>query len=156
MQPLKAMKSKGLWNNTLFLFSADNGGVGKFGNNYPLRGHKHDPWEGGTRSTAFLSGGFIPPALRGSSSGDKLIHIADWYATFSILAGADPTNSVIINGSMTHVDSVNVWPLLTGINATQPRPITPTSETGIIETATDHADPWWKLITLAGRVLFPL
>lgn len=39
------------------------------GNNHPLRGHKHDPWEGGTRSTAFVTGGLVPPALRGTNSG---------------------------------------------------------------------------------------
>lgn len=46
MNVTNALKQAGFWENTLFLFSADNGGIGKFGNNYPLRGHKHDPWEG--------------------------------------------------------------------------------------------------------------
>jgi arylsulfatase I/J len=54
-----------LWEHTLLVFSSDNGGIG-LGNNYPLRGHKHDPWEGGTRATAFVSGGFVPESLRGS------------------------------------------------------------------------------------------
>ena len=54
-----ALKSTGMWANTLLVFSADNGGIGKFGNNHPLRGHKHDPWEGGIRATAFISGGFF-------------------------------------------------------------------------------------------------
>ena len=35
---------------TLVVFTADNGGIGK-GNNHGLRGHKHDPWQGGTRAT---------------------------------------------------------------------------------------------------------
>ena len=61
------------------VFSADNGGIG-LGNNHPLRGHKHDPYEGGTRATAFISGGFVPVALRGSSSGDLFVHVADWYS----------------------------------------------------------------------------
>ena len=58
------------------VFSADNGGVGKFGNNFPLRGHKHDPWEGGTRAAAFITGGFVPAALRGTTSGAKLVQYA--------------------------------------------------------------------------------
>ena len=60
----------------MLVFSADNGGIGVLGNNYPLRGHKHDPWEGGTRVTAFLSGGVVPAHLRGTNSGDKLVHIS--------------------------------------------------------------------------------
>jgi arylsulfatase A-like enzyme len=73
-----ALTARGLWANTLLLFTADNGGIGGVGNNHPLRGHKHDPWEGGTRATAFLTGGFLPAALRGTNSGDKLVAIADW------------------------------------------------------------------------------
>ena len=33
--------------------------------------------EGGTRVTAFVAGGLIPPNLRGTSSGAKLVIIAD-------------------------------------------------------------------------------
>ena len=47
-------------------------------NNHPFRGHKHDPWDGGTRVATFLSGGFLPQNLRGMVSGDKVVHIADW------------------------------------------------------------------------------
>ena len=35
---------------------------------------------------------------------------------------------------MRDVDGVNVWPLLTGANRTQPRSLTPTSEVAIIDT----------------------
>jgi hypothetical protein len=44
---------------------------------------------------------------------------------------------------------VDVWPLLTGANATQPRPLTPVTEVSIVDTS-DHTR-WWKLITLAGQ-----
>lgn len=144
-----ALKRTGLWDNTLVVFTADNGGVGKFGNNHPLRGHKHDPWEGGTRSAAFVSGGFVPSKLRGTNSGDKLVHVADWYATFCGLAGVDPRNDVYIEGAYRHIDGVDVWPLLTGSNTTHPRKATPTSEAGIIETS--GTKKWWKLVTLAGQ-----
>ena len=55
MNVTNALKQAGFWENTLFLFSADNGGIGKFGNNYPLRGHKHDPWEGKSTYPAWIA-----------------------------------------------------------------------------------------------------
>ena len=90
---------------------------GKFGNNHPLRGHKHDPFEGGTRATAFVSGGVVPRQLRGTSS-PHLVHIADWYATFCALAGVDTHDAVDMGGVVHDVDSVDVWPMISGANAT--------------------------------------
>jgi hypothetical protein len=49
-----------------------------YGTVVPRRGHKHDPYEGGTRSTAFISGDFVPAALRGTTSGPKLVGVYDW------------------------------------------------------------------------------
>lgn len=114
-----ALKGAGLWDTTLLLFTADNGGIGGVGNNFPLRGHKHDPWEGGTRATAFITGGLIPAHLRGTGSGNKLVIIADWYPTFCNLAGADPADDAFFHdkqggGSRHDIDGVDVWPLLTG------------------------------------------
>ena len=104
-------------------------------------------YEGGTRATAFVSGGFVPKALRGTTSGLKLVGVYDWYATFSTLAGVDPTDDVYIGGVLRSIDSVDVWPMLIGANLTQPRPITPTTEASIVHVADDGK--WWKLITKA-------
>lgn len=143
-----ALKESNLWDDTLILFTADNGGIGR-GNNHPLRGHKHDPWEGGTRATAFLSGGFLPQGLRNTTSGAKLVHVADWYPTFLRLANVSSADNVLIDGAVHGIDGVDVWDMLVGTNATQPRAITPTSETGAILTLSDTE--WYKLITLAGK-----
>ena len=142
-----ALHRTGQWEDTLILWSADNGGIGR-GNNHPLRGHKHDPWEGGTRATAFLTGGFLPAELRGKSSGSKLVHISDWYPTFCNLAGVDPHDRATLMGEKHDIDGVDIWPLLTGLNTTQPRALTPTSEVGLIEASAEH---FWKIITLAGQ-----
>ena len=109
-----ALRRHGLWDETLLLFTADNGGIGPYANSHPLRGHKHDPWEGGTRATAFLAGGFLPDALRGQSTGAKLVHVADWYPTFCALAGTDPTDDAVFDGIIRPIDGVDVWPMLTG------------------------------------------
>jgi arylsulfatase A-like enzyme len=95
-----AWRDAGLWDNTLMLFTADNGGIGPEGvggNNHPLRGHKHDAWEGGTRATAFIVGGLVPQALRGTNS-SSIISIVDWYATLSTLAGVDPSDNAYFQG----------------------------------------------------------
>lgn len=87
-----ALKAKGMWASTLLTFSADNGGAvywsdkprfphGTGANNWPLLGGKLTNWEGGVRTAAFIAGGIVPEAMRGTRlSGVKsLIHMADWY-----------------------------------------------------------------------------
>jgi arylsulfatase B len=69
-------KSKGMWDNMLIVYSADNGGTAG-GNNFPLRGFKRTNWEGGMRVAAFVSGGLIPAALRGTDNNMRF-HIVDW------------------------------------------------------------------------------
>jgi len=120
-----ALKSKGLYDNTLIVFSADNGGPiynnGTAGaNNYPLRGGKMSNWEGGVRVNAFASGGFIPPSQRGTKKED-LIALWDWYSTFSYLAGVDPTDERAALAKLPPIDSLNMWPYLSGEVAASPR-----------------------------------
>lgn len=117
-----------MWEHTLMVLSADNGGpvypslAPDFphcggANNYPLFGGKASNWEGGVRTSAFVSGGFVPPAVRGSKL-EKNIHMADWYATFCNLAGVDASD---IAPGVPGVDSMNMWPLLIGADKASPR-----------------------------------
>lgn len=73
------LKTSGLWDNTLLVFSTDNGGVGA-GNNWPLRGHKNELWEGGMRGIGFISGGALPVKLRGTVQ-KHMMHVSDWFPT---------------------------------------------------------------------------
>ena len=55
---VQAFKSKGMWDNMLFVVSSDNGGPvhrGAEANNYPLKGGKHSDWQGGVRVNTFAS-----------------------------------------------------------------------------------------------------
>ena len=54
-------------------------------NNYPLRGGKASNWDGGIRVPAFVSGGVVAPAMRGT----KLYGLSglwDWCDYYNILA----------------------------------------------------------------------
>lgn len=104
-----ALKRTGMWNSTLFVFSSDNGGPvrGDCGcaSNFPWRGGKYTSYEGGIRVTSFVSGGFLPAARRGANS-SALIHISDWFAVFSFLAGVPAVDDT---PGVPGIDSVNIW-----------------------------------------------
>ena len=89
-QLVEALKARGMYENTLFIYSGDNGGVGD-GINFPLRGEKHSNWDGGLRTAAFVGGGFVPTAVRGTNNTVNM-HIVDWYATLATIAGVDPND----------------------------------------------------------------
>ncbi|CAG5119578.1 unnamed protein product [Candidula unifasciata] len=89
---VSALQQKGLYDNTLIVFTADNGGWVTFGgNNYPLRGGKVTVFEGGTRAVAFVHG---PMFQKTGVRYDGLSHIVDWFPTLVEAAGSsykDPT-----------------------------------------------------------------
>lgn len=125
----KMLKTRGMWDNTLIVFSADNGGPiyarGDAGaSNYPLRGGKGSNWEGGVRVNAWVSGGFVPTAMRGQKL-DGLTAVWDWYATFAFLGGVDPTDHRAQVANLPPIDSLNLWPYLSGVDARPPRTFLP-------------------------------
>ncbi|XP_052697879.1 arylsulfatase B-like [Crassostrea angulata] len=84
----KALKSKGMLNDTLIIFTTDNGGMIPYGgNNYPLRGGKTTLFEGGTRATAFVSGAGIK---KSNIEYSGMIHAVDWMPTVLSAAGGTP------------------------------------------------------------------
>eukprot|EP00746_Dinoflagellata_sp_MGD_P141517 gnl/MRDRNA2_/MRDRNA2_74612_c0_seq1.p1 gnl/MRDRNA2_/MRDRNA2_74612_c0~~gnl/MRDRNA2_/MRDRNA2_74612_c0_seq1.p1 ORF type:complete len:551 (+),score=87.65 gnl/MRDRNA2_/MRDRNA2_74612_c0_seq1:110-1762(+) len=119
-QIVAKLKSKGMWENTLMVVTSDNGGPtywlgGIYGgaDNNPLKGGKMSDWEGGIRVNAFVTGGAVPTAKRGSKIED-LIHVADWYATFCAIAGVDPTDHRAAKANLPPVDAIDHSDLLLG------------------------------------------
>lgn len=124
---LGALHSRGMWDDALVVFASDNGGAAGAGNNYPLRGAKSSDLEGGVRVVAAVNGGFLPRQKRGTTE-PGYMHIADMYATFAALAGVKHlTDTRAARFSMPPIDSMNMWPLISGVNATSPRTEIPLS-----------------------------
>ncbi len=113
-----ALKRTGQWNNTLIIYTHDNGApLGQGGSNYPLRGGKNSNFEGGVRVPAILSGGALPAARRGATV-NNLFHVSDWAPTLIAAIGAsyDPDP----NADRIPVDGINQWKLLSeGVPDTQ-------------------------------------
>ena len=103
-QVLAALEEKKIRDNTLILFSSDNGGPGpgKITSNGPLRAGKGTIYEGGVRVCAFANWpGHIPAAVI-----DEPLHAVDWYPTLVKLAGGSLDQKL-------PPDGLDVWPVLT-------------------------------------------
>ncbi|KAL9988759.1 hypothetical protein ACROYT_G003242 [Oculina patagonica] len=97
-----AFKKAGLWNNTVLIFSSDNGGLPYFGGyNWPLRGEKITLWEGGVRGVGFVHGNLL--ARKGVTC-KELLHVTDWYPTILRLAGVTSEDK-----SPIPLDGHDVW-----------------------------------------------
>ena len=104
---MEALKANGLDENTLVLFSSDNGGAGYIGLpevNAPYRGWKISMFEGGIR-VPYLAR--WPERLPAGASYPAPVHHFDMYATAAAAAGAElPSDRVI--------DGVDLTPFVTG------------------------------------------
>lgn len=106
-----ALKSKGIFRDTLLVFTSDNGGstvenndlkypddncpTGRLtGNNQPLRGGKGTLYEGGTRVPTILS---WPARCEASQIATPLM-ITDWMPTFCALTGYRPPRDLKWDG----------------------------------------------------------
>ena len=110
---LRALDEKGFTDNTLVIFSSDNGPeqyayarLNKFAHRSmgPLRGLKRDLYEGGHRVPCIVR---WPGNIPKERVCDELISQIDWYATIAALLHVEtPAGNA--------EDSFNQWPLLTG------------------------------------------
>lgn len=89
---LKTLEEAGQAQNTLVVFSSDNGGQLSVGaNNGGLHGGKQNMWEGGIRvATCAVWPGHIQPG----SKSDRVALTMDWYPTLCDIAGVQVTHKI--------------------------------------------------------------
>lgn len=94
-QVMESLKDRGQWNNTVVLFTSDNGGAiyaSTASNNYPLRGSKFSSFDGGTRVPQFLTGGWLDqnmPLSTNNHRSETFMFPQDWAPTLLEMAGGD-------------------------------------------------------------------
>ena len=115
---LKTLKESGLYENTVIIFSSDNGAPpnpgmdhqqgtnpGWIARNYPFRGCKTLIWEGGTRVPGFVHSPLLPASVRGTIN-EELYHVTDWLPTLAGLAGGSTQRNRPLDGH-------DIWSSLT-------------------------------------------
>lgn len=107
---LAALEEYGLTENTLIIFTSDNGGAGYIGLpdiNKPYRGWKLTHFEGGTHVPFFAK---WPARIPPGSQMDAPVHHIDLYNTIAAAAGTKPPSDRVI-------DSVDLIPFVVGEKA---------------------------------------
>ncbi|XP_015512998.2 arylsulfatase B-like [Neodiprion lecontei] len=102
-----ALRRREMLENSIILFMSDNGaptyGIhSNRGSNYPMRGIKDSPWEGGVRGVAAIWSPLIDATNRVSN---QLMYMTDWLPTLYAAAGLDVA-------ALGNIDGVNMWPAL--------------------------------------------
>ena len=104
-QVLAALDEKKIRDNTLIIFSSDNGGPapGRITSNGPLRAGKGTIYEGGVRVCACVN---WPGHIPAGKTIDEPLHAVDWYPTLAKLSGAPVDQKLPLDG-------LDIWQVLT-------------------------------------------
>jgi arylsulfatase A-like enzyme len=104
-QILEALKKLGIDDNTLVVFTSDNGATnGKGRSNLPLSGYKGSTMEGGMREPCVMR---WPGRIPAGATCSELAITMDLLPTFAGLAGTQAPGDRIIDGK-------DIWPLMSG------------------------------------------
>jgi arylsulfatase A-like enzyme len=101
---VKKLEELKLTENTIIVFTSDNGGHGRWTSNYPLRGNKGNFYEGGIRVPLIFK---WPGKIASSTISEIPVISTDFYSTLLDMAGLPLKPEQ-------HKDGVSLWPLLKG------------------------------------------
>ena len=107
---LKALDDNRLTNNTIVIFTSDNGGE-RFADTWPFTGRKTELLEGGLRIPSIIS---WPARLPQGKTSDQVSISMDWMPTLLAAAGGEPDSAFPMDG-------INLLPMLTGASPILPR-----------------------------------
>jgi arylsulfatase A-like enzyme len=107
---LQALDSARLTNNTIVIFTSDNGGE-RFANTWPFTGRKTELLEGGLRIPSIVS---WPARIPQGKTSDQVSVTMDWMPTLLAAAGVSPDPALPLDG-------MSLLPHLTGSTAPVPR-----------------------------------
>ena len=111
-QVVETLKKNNLLENTLIIFTNDNGGPpANNSSNAPLRGRKKEQWEGGQRVPFIIH---WPSEVPGNQVFDGLVSSLDIYATCVANSGGIPA---------ANLDGVDLIPFITGKKSGSPHDI---------------------------------
>lgn len=104
-QVITALEEKKIRDNTLVIFTSDNGGPspGRVTSNGPLRAGKGTIYEGGIRVCAFAN---WPGQIHAGQTIQEPLHAVDWVPTLAKLTGAPLQQKPPLDGK-------DIWPVLT-------------------------------------------
>ena len=142
-----ALKTKGMWGNTVLIFLGDNGAPNQnAGSNSVFKGEKFGHYEGGHRVPTFIGGPLVGRSPLAGLWHNGTTHLVDLHATILDMAGVAAADPHRANGSwVPPVDGVSLLPVL---NGTLPPGTATRAELWIADDVLRVGA--WKLITGSG------
>jgi len=108
---MEELDKLGISENTLVIFTSDNGGIREISCQDPLRAGKGSYYEGGIRIPLIFR---WPGMIKGGSVSEEPVINLDFFPTLMEILGEE---------ALGNLDGLSLWPLLSGEDALPERPI---------------------------------